>query len=122
MIDAAPHRSAWQRFWDRGGWWRALLLAAVYYGLYQLLSLALLPLAAQVDDPASAAGVLVYDVLPILVGGLLLVAFIASLGWWRPVFGAPAHPGSGVDVDRDHRGPAVQRPPFPHDRGRQRRT
>ncbi|MEV8170044.1 CPBP family intramembrane glutamic endopeptidase [Microbacterium sp. NPDC077486] len=95
MIDAAPHRSAWQRFWDRGGWWRALLLAAVYYGLYQLLSLAFLPLAAQVDDPASAAGVLVYDVLPILVGGLLLVAFIASVGWWRPVFGPQLIRGAG---------------------------
>ena len=48
-----------------------------------LVGLAFLPLAAQVDDPASAAGVLVYDVLPILVGGLLLIGFIASVGWWR---------------------------------------
>lgn len=82
-----PHRSAWQNFWDRGGWWRALLLAAVYYGLYQALSLAFLPLSARVDDPNSAAGVLVYDTLPILpvaglgnivviVAGLVLMIFI----------------------------------------------
>ena len=31
--------SAWKRFWERGGVWRALLLAAVYYGLYQLMGL-----------------------------------------------------------------------------------
>ena len=41
----APHvlsdasQSAWRRFWERGDWWRAILLAAVYYGVYQLLSL-----------------------------------------------------------------------------------
>ncbi|WP_259614065.1 CPBP family glutamic-type intramembrane protease [Microbacterium paraoxydans] len=77
------------------GWWRALLLAAVYYGLYQALSLAFLPLSARVDDPNSAAGVLVYDTLPILVGGLLLVAFIASVRWWRPVFGRQPIRGAG---------------------------
>ena len=30
--------SGWKRFWERGGLWRALLLAAVYYGVYELLS------------------------------------------------------------------------------------
>jgi uncharacterized protein len=26
--------SAWQEFWNRGGWWRAFLLLVVYLALY----------------------------------------------------------------------------------------
>ena len=29
-IERATPRSGWQRFWDRGGWWRAFLFAVLY--------------------------------------------------------------------------------------------
>ena len=87
--------SPWKRFWEKGGWWRALVLAAVYFVLYDLLSLAFTPLALQLDDPTSAAAVVVYYVLPLVVGGLLLVGFIASVGWWREVFGPQPIRGRG---------------------------
>ncbi|KQY74504.1 hypothetical protein ASD13_13685 [Microbacterium sp. Root1433D1] len=89
--DASP----WKRFWEKGGWWCALVLAAVYFVLYDLLSLAFTPLALQLDDPTGAAAVIVYYVLPLVVGGLLLVGFIASVGWWRDVFGPQPIRGRG---------------------------
>lgn len=77
----------WRAFWERGGWWRALVLAAAYLVLYEGLSFAFVPLADGIDDPMSAAAVLVYYVLPIAVGSALLIAFIWSVGWFREIFG-----------------------------------
>lgn len=89
-------RNPWTAFWEKGGWWRALVLAVVYFVLYQGLSvLAFTPLARQIDDPASAAGVFVLYVLPLVVGALLLVGFIASVGWWREIFGPQPLRGRG---------------------------
>lgn len=31
--------SRWQAFWNRGGWWKAVLAAAVYIAVYQLIGL-----------------------------------------------------------------------------------
>jgi membrane protease YdiL (CAAX protease family) len=87
MSAPATASSHWRRFWERGGWWRAILLAAVYFALYQVLSLAFTPLAVQLDDPNSAAGVLVLYVLPLIVGGLLLLGFMLSMRWVGEVFG-----------------------------------
>ncbi|WP_312182399.1 CPBP family intramembrane glutamic endopeptidase [Arthrobacter sp.] len=78
--------SHWKRFWDHGGWWRAVLLTAAYFVLYQASSLLFLPLAGQVGGPDSALSVLVLFALPILLGGLLLVAFALSTGWLRELF------------------------------------
>ncbi|KTR73920.1 hypothetical protein NS234_19600, partial [Microbacterium oxydans] len=74
---AAATGTPWKRFWEKGGWWRALLLAAVYFVLYNGLSLAFTPLAAQIDDPTGPTGILVFYALPVLVGCLLLVGFAA---------------------------------------------
>ena len=76
----------WKRFGEKGGWWRALLLAAVYFVLYNGLSLAFTPLAAQIDDPTGPTGILVFYALPVLVGCLLLVGFAASVGWLGELF------------------------------------
>lgn len=84
MSDAT--RSGWTRFWSRGGWWRAVVLVVAYFVLYNGLSLLLTPLAAQIDDPGSAAGILVFYAVPILVGCLLLVGFAASVGWLPQLF------------------------------------
>jgi membrane protease YdiL (CAAX protease family) len=64
-----------------------VLVTIAYYALYEVLSLAFLPLAQQIDDPGSAAGLLVGYILPLAVGALLLIGFLTSVGWWRDVFG-----------------------------------
>lgn len=88
-------QSGWRRFWEKGGWWRAIVLVVVYFVLYNGLSLLLTPLAAQIDDPQSAAGILVFYVIPILVGSLLVVGFVASVGWLREIFGPQPIRGRG---------------------------
>lgn len=95
--DAA--QSPWERFWERGDWWRAVLLAVVYYGVYQLLSLAVdavFPEGGSVRGAQdSAVDVLVGIGLPILLGALVLLAFAASLGWLRELFGPQPVRGRG---------------------------
>ena len=81
MSAPATAPSLWKRFWEQGGWWRALLLTAVYFALFQLLSLLLPPLAVQVTDPDGTAGVAVFYLLPELIGAALLAAFTLSVGW-----------------------------------------
>nr|WP_201471126.1 CPBP family intramembrane glutamic endopeptidase [Microbacterium hydrocarbonoxydans] len=88
-------RSAWRRFWEQGGWWRAVVLVVVYFVLYNGLSLLLAPVASQIDDPQSATGILVFYVIPIFVGCVLLAAFGASLGWLPQIFGAQPIRGRG---------------------------
>lgn len=88
-------QSGWSRFWEKGGWWRALVLVVVYFVLYNGLSLLLTPIASQIDDPQSAAGILVLYVIPILLGSLLLVAFAASVGWLKEVFAPQPIRGRG---------------------------
>ena len=87
--------SAWRRFWERGGWWRAIVLVVGYFVLYNGLSLLLTPVAAQIDDPQSPAGILVFTAVPIFVGCLLLVAFGVSVGWLPQVFGPQPIRGRG---------------------------
>ena len=86
----APH-SAWRRFWERGDWWRAILLAAVYYGVYQLLSLLVGALFGTEGGIRGAKGsamdVFIGTGLPVLLGAVVLLAFAASLGWLRELFG-----------------------------------
>ncbi|MGF6823972.1 membrane protease YdiL (CAAX protease family) [Microbacterium sp. ZKA21] len=86
-MTATASVSPWRAFWEKGGWWRALILAAGYFVLYELFSLAFLPLVPFIGDPESATGVLVFYVLPILLGGIILVIFAASVGWLRELFG-----------------------------------
>jgi membrane protease YdiL (CAAX protease family) len=92
---AEPANTPWRRFWEPGGWWRAILLAAGYFAVYEVGSLAFLPLALQLQDPAGATAVLVLYALPILLGGVLLVAFAWSVGWLRELFGRQPIAGRG---------------------------
>lgn len=94
-MSEAARQSAWRRFWDRGGWWRAIILVVVYFVLYNGLSLLLIPLAVQIDDPQSAQAIFVFYVIPILMGGLLLVAFAATVGWLPELFRAQPLRGRG---------------------------
>ena len=90
---ALPTRplATWRRFWERGDWWRALLLAAVYYGVYQLLSLLVGAIFGTEGGVRGAKGsamdVFIGTALPILLGAVLLLGFALSLGWLRELFG-----------------------------------
>lgn len=89
-IEQASPRSGWQRFWDRGGWWRAFLFAVLYIAVY----LGVGWVAGRAgslqpgDDPLASTGSVFFGLLlPILVMGLLLVAFLSTVSWRREVFG-----------------------------------
>ena len=83
--------SPWKRFWERGGWWKALILAAVYYVLYQLAGfpvVAIFPAGGAVrGDAGSAMDVFTSIGLPIIIAAALLLIFAASLGWLKELFG-----------------------------------
>ena len=87
--------SPWKRFWERGGWWKAVILVVVYYGLYQLAGFVSLLLKDIAGEPGSALGVFIYTGVPILIGSLLLVALAWSVGWLRGLFGRQAVRGRG---------------------------
>lgn len=86
----AERTSAWKRFWDHGGFWRALLLAAVYLGVYELIGFLIgvaVPEGSDVRGEAgSAADVFFGTALAIIITSVLLVAFAASVGWLRELF------------------------------------
>ena len=92
--------SPWKRFWEHGGFWRALLLAAVYYGLYQLLGLLVGWVFGEAGSPArgvegGARDVLINTALAIVLASILLVIFAASLGWLKELFGPQPVRGRG---------------------------
>jgi len=95
MSAPATTPTFWKRFWEKGGWWRALLLTAVYFALFQLLSLLLTPLAEQVQDPEGTAGIAVFYLLPEIIGAVILAVFTVSVGWWRELFGRQPIRGRG---------------------------
>jgi membrane protease YdiL (CAAX protease family) len=95
--DATP--SAWRRFFNRGGWWKALGVAVVYLALYQgfgLLSGTLFnDLINRENIFADAASVFFGLALPILLGGIVLLIFVWSLGWLGEIFGRQPIAGKG---------------------------
>ncbi|MEL4318413.1 CPBP family glutamic-type intramembrane protease [Leifsonia sp. YIM 134122] len=87
--------SGWKRFWDRGGFWRAVLLAAVYLGVYELIGF-LLGLVFTDDmrgEKGGATDVFLDTALPIIITSVLLVLFAASVGWLRELFARQKLPG-----------------------------
>ena len=91
--------SAWRRFWNRGGWWRAALIVFVYLVVYQLLGLALSPLVSGLVDAENPLGdplsIFFGVALPILLMGLLTLGFVASVGWQKEIFGRQPVEGRG---------------------------
>ena len=86
--------SAWKRFWDRGGFWRALLLAAVYLGVYELIGFLLGLVDADLrGEEGSASFVFFATALPIIITSVLLIAFAASVGWLKELFARQPLPG-----------------------------
>ncbi|MDN3241053.1 type II CAAX endopeptidase family protein [Glycomyces tritici] len=78
------------RFMERGGWWRAVLFTAVYLALYVGAGLLVETLFGDAigDDPFGDATTLFLAMaLPLLVGSALLLAAVAALRWFGPLFG-----------------------------------
>ncbi|WP_371031030.1 hypothetical protein [Pseudoclavibacter sp. JSM 162008] len=42
LAQTAP-KPSWKAFWERSGWWKAVVLVVAYYVLYQLGGLLFLP-------------------------------------------------------------------------------
>ncbi|WP_419817137.1 CPBP family intramembrane glutamic endopeptidase [Glaciibacter flavus] len=97
MTDETTHVSGWKRFWDRGGWWKALIAAAVYYGLYQAMALFIVkPLFSGIwGDAGSASNIFFTTALPIILASVLLVVFLLSVGWLRELLGPQPIRGRG---------------------------
>ena len=97
MVD----ENAWRRFWNRGGWWRAFLVAIVYSALYFGIGALLSPgfVRAGLINPENIFGdplsIFFGIALPVLLGGAILIAFAASLGWVRELFGPQPIGGRG---------------------------
>lgn len=86
----ATRESGWRAFWNRGGWWKALIVVVVYGVVYQFLPLLFAPMFADVkgqgllDSPGS---VLAGFGFPVILGSVVLLAFSWTLAWLpRPLF------------------------------------
>ena len=82
----------WQNrvgFWNRGGFWKAVLVAAVYLAVYTGVSLLIGVLFGNLIDEggifASGKNVLILLLIPIGIGAILIATFLAAIGWLRPI-------------------------------------
>jgi len=91
--------SSWKRFWERGGWWKALLVAAVYYGVYQLVGIlvdTVIPPGSAVRGADGSGEGIFFDIaLPILITSVLIAIFALSIGWLRELFAPQTIRGRG---------------------------
>lgn len=89
-MDEAVRTNRWRAFWDRGGWWKALVAAVVYLALYLGAGAIIGGLAGDAIDRdsllATPSSTFLALGLPPLVGGVLLLLFAWSVGWLRPLF------------------------------------
>lgn len=83
--------NAWRRFWNRGGWWKAILVAIVYLALYQGIGLLIQTVFAGFIDTENLFGspltIFFALALPIFIMFLLTLLFVRSLGWQGEIFG-----------------------------------
>ena len=84
------NESGWRTFWNRGGLWRALLVVVVYQALYlvagQVVGRAFGDLVDTENVFSSPASVFVALTSTLIIGAAVLVAFVFSVGWFRPLF------------------------------------
>jgi membrane protease YdiL (CAAX protease family) len=82
--------SGWTRFWNRGRWWKALIVVVVYLALYELAGLGIGKLFGNnvdVDDVlATPESVFFGIVTGLIVGSVILLIFVASVRWFGPIF------------------------------------
>ncbi|MGR2751949.1 CPBP family intramembrane glutamic endopeptidase [Agromyces arachidis] len=99
QTSAPAHTNAWKAFWDRGGWWKALLFVAAYLALYQALPFLVRPFtgdALEVDSVLETpASVFVAVTMPLVIGSILLLVFALTVRWLPvPLFGRQPVRGS----------------------------
>jgi membrane protease YdiL (CAAX protease family) len=91
--------SGWARFWNRGTWWKAVILVVAYAVVYQLLGLLTSTLFGDLVDAenlfGSVSSIFLGLALPILLGGVLLLLFGWSIGAVPRVFGRQPIAGRG---------------------------
>ena len=82
----------WQHttgFWNRGGFWKAVLVVGVYIARYTGSSLLIGVLFGGQLDPggvfASGKNVVILLLLPIAIGAGLIIAFLAAIRWLGPI-------------------------------------
>jgi len=92
MTNEQASTSRWRAFWERGGWWKAVLVAAVYMALYLGVGWLIGRLwggaITEGGSLGSAINVLLYLVLPIGIGAVIIVVFLLLSGLARRVFAA----------------------------------
>jgi membrane protease YdiL (CAAX protease family) len=90
MTSIEHTESAWTRFWNGGRWWKAAILVIAYLGLYELAGLGIGQLFGSYvdfDDLFSSAESVFFAVAAgLIVGSILLIAFVLSVRWLRPIF------------------------------------
>lgn len=87
--------SAWARFWNRGLWWKALILAVGYLVLYEAAGFLMAPFVPLIGGPESTSYLVVLYVVPIFLGCVILVVFGATVGWLRDLFARQSIRGGG---------------------------
>ncbi|MCI2958466.1 CPBP family intramembrane metalloprotease [Agromyces atrinae] len=98
-VSTQTKQSGWARFWNHGGWWRALLLVVGYLVVYEGIGLLIgTAFHDQIDTKnlfATPESILFGIALAVLLGGLLALTFTWSVGWLREVFGRQPIAGRG---------------------------
>ncbi len=91
LVSEPDTGSGWQRFWARGGWWKALGVAIVYLGLYEgfglLDGLLFGGLIDKKNTFANPQSIFFGVGLPILLGGIVLYVFVLATRQRREIFG-----------------------------------
>ncbi|MFJ5957024.1 lysostaphin resistance A-like protein [Paenarthrobacter sp. NPDC092416] len=97
-MDHSVHTSGWKAFWDRGGWWRAVLLAALYMACYLGGGLVVGAVGGDQivaeDIFRTPQSVFFGLTLPLIIGSAVLAAFVFSVGWFKPLFAPQPVKGS----------------------------
>lgn len=81
-------RTPWRSFWEKGGWWRAVLATIGYLLLFVVASVVIVKLGhSAIGDSTKniatdAKAVTVALLLPEVAGALIATAFVASLAWF----------------------------------------
>jgi len=96
---AASQVSGWKRFWDKGRWWKAVVAVVGYLVLYGLVGQAIGAIfRGEIDTTnvfVTPGNLFLVLGASIVVGAIILVVFLASVGWLRPVFARQPISGRG---------------------------
>lgn len=90
--DRDAGQGRWRQFWNRGGWWRAVLATVGYLILFIVASVIIVKLGhgaiqgAGKNVATDAGAVTVALVLPEIAGALIITLFVASLAWFPKLF------------------------------------